>query len=250
MLGGTIEWEDLVTLQRCPQCTAPMRADYIGALSDKVLRCDYCGTILDVPDESTVEQSTTTHEVGPGRIVTTTRKKLVTRRDGPGERGGAGDAATVEIDVGNRKQAIRELREFVRSQAGDAVALDLENLDLLIEDLPATRAEIPDELFHQLQDLLREGGSASLDISGLIGLSGGSGSIERVVDSREITLSTTTGVAADPSLGRGTRKRIAPHGRAASSAARRNRAGSDRPPLWMVVVAVTVAVIIAIAVLG
>lgn len=239
-----------MTLHRCPQCTAPMRTDYVGALSDKVLRCDHCGTILDVPDESTVEQSTTTHEVGPGRVVTTTRKKVVTRRDGLGESGGAGDAAAIEIDVGNRKRAIRQLREFVRGQGGDAVALDLENLDLLSEDLGATEVEIPDELLRQLQGLLREGSSASLDIGGLIGLSGGSGSIERVVDSREITLTTSTGVAADPSLGNGTRTGYAPPGRAASSAARRRRAGAARPPLWMVVVAVTLAVIIAIAVLG
>jgi hypothetical protein len=227
-----------------------MRTDYIGALSDKVLRCDHCGTILDVPDESTVEQSTTTHEVRPGRTVTTTRKKVVTRRDGLVERGGAGDAATVEIDLGNREQATRQLREFVRDQAGDGVAFDLENLDLVVEDLTATEAEIPEELLHQLQGLLREGSSASLDIGGLIGLSGGSGSIEHVVDSREITLSTSTGVAADPSPGNDTRTGYALHGGSASSAARRHRAGAARPPLWMVVVAVTVVVIIAIAVLG
>jgi hypothetical protein len=227
-----------------------MRTDYIGALSDKVLRCDHCGTILDVPDESTVEQSTTTHEVGPGRTVTTTRKKVVTRRDGLGVRGGAGDAATFEIDLGNREQATRQLHEFVRHHVGDGVAFDLENLDQLIKDLTATGAVIPDELLHQLQGQLREGSSASLDIGGLIRLSGGSGSIEHVVDSREITFSTSTRVAADPSLGNGTRTGYALHGRAASSAARRHRAGAARPPLWMVVVAVTLVVIIAIAVLG
>lgn len=249
-LGDTIEWEDLVTLHRCSQCTAPMRTDYIGALSDKVLRCDHCGAILDIPDESTVEQSTTTHEVGPGRTVTTTRKKRVTRRDGLGGRGGAGDTATFEIDLGNREQATLQLHESIRHHVGDGVAFDLENLDLGIRDFAATEVEIPDELLYQLRGLLREGGSASLDIGGLISLNGGSGSIEHVVDSREITISRSNGVAPDPSPGNGTRTAFAPHGRATSSAARRHRTSAARSPLWMVVVAVTVVVIIAIAVLG
>lgn len=239
-----------MTLHRCPQCTAPMRIDFVGAFSDKVLRCDHCGTVLDVPDESTVEKSTTTHEVSPGRTVTTTHTKVVTRRDGVGELGGAGNAATIEIDLGNREHAALQLREFVRNQAGDGVTLDLENLDLVIENLTTTEGEIPDELVQQLQGLLRDNGSASLDIGRLAGLSGGSGPVEQVVDSREICITRSTGAAGDPSPGDGTRTENSPFRTAVSNAARRPRVGEARPPLWMVVVAVTVVVIIAIAVLG
>ena len=66
----------------CPSCGANMKIATVGALQDKVLKCDFCGYQEDLPDSVTIQTSEETSS-GPGGKggVVYHKKNVVIRRD-------------------------------------------------------------------------------------------------------------------------------------------------------------------------
>jgi len=219
-----------------------MRADVIGPMADKVMRCDFCGAVDDVPDTSTVAESTTTRRDGPGGLtVTTTRKRVLSRSDGVRDAGGAGNARIVDLDGGDRKAALGQLHELIREHVPDGAGIDLSDLEALINDSPELAAAIPGDQARRVLEIVRDGRSLRLDVPGVLGLSVGLGSAEHSPDRRGISVTATSG---------GQISRANPGGSTSSAARRGPRAGGVRVPLWLIVIAATLALIIAIVALA
>jgi hypothetical protein len=66
----------------CPSCGANMRIATVGALQDKVLKCDFCGYQEDLPDSVTIQTSEEVSSGSGGKGGVVFRKKnVVIRRD-------------------------------------------------------------------------------------------------------------------------------------------------------------------------
>jgi hypothetical protein len=212
-----------------------------------VMRCDYCGTVVDVPDTSTVAESTTTRAIGPGGLtVTTTRKKVMSRSDGVGDAGGRGEEKVVEIDMGDKKAALRQLHELIREHIPNGAEIDLADLEAFVNDAFEPGAAIPGDRAGRVLEIARDGGSLRLDLAGLLGLSGGFSSAERGLDRREITLTATSRTSRRS----GQISRASAGGSTSSAARRGPHSPGVRVPLWLIVTAATLALIIAIVVLA
>ncbi len=67
---------------RCPQCKGTLVPTYLGELSDKHLRCEYCGHVVDVLDESSVtHEETVSYTDEHGNRVHKTRRVIRERSD-------------------------------------------------------------------------------------------------------------------------------------------------------------------------
>ena len=231
----------------CPQCGAPMRPDFIGTMSDKVMRCEYCRTVVDVPDTSTVAESTTTRRVGPGGLeVTTTRKRVLSRSDGVRGAGSDGNAKVVELDMRDRRVALGQLHELIREHIPNGAEIDLSDLEAFVDDACDPSAAIAGDRAGRVLEIARDGSSLRLDVAGLLGLSGGFGSVEHGLDRREITVTATSRTSRDS----GQVFRANSEGSTSSAARRRSDTARVRVPLWLIVTAATLALIIAIVAFG
>ena len=84
------------TPRECPRCRGSLQPTWRGEHRDKFLQCEYCGFLVDVPDEHTVEHSESEEFTDDhGRQVRRTRTVRHTRRDLDDEPGGAGEGGVL-----------------------------------------------------------------------------------------------------------------------------------------------------------
>lgn len=96
------------TPRDCPRCRGTLEPAWRGEHRDKFLQCEYCGFLVDVPDEHTVERSES-EEFTDDRGIRVKRVTTVrhTRRDLAGELEGVDEGGGLEfpseIDLGGAK---------------------------------------------------------------------------------------------------------------------------------------------------
>jgi len=104
----------------CPSCNAPMEIEYLKQ-TDKIARCAYCGSVVDLPDELPVEKVTEieVHEQSDGW--TKRRNVRVSERTGA--------SANVAVDPQAADKLIQQVEQMLKA-AGASATTDASGLNI------------------------------------------------------------------------------------------------------------------------